>query len=59
MNQVRVIYTKTGQEAFMQDRHARILEKVGLIRYSDIDDVEITKEAKPKRQYKRREKVAE
>lgn len=38
----------------MQDRHARILEKVGLIRYSDIDDVELTKEMKPKRSYKRR-----
>lgn len=42
----------------MQDRHARILAKVGLIRYSDIDAVELTKEMKPKRSYKRRDKVS-
>lgn len=54
MDQVRVIYTKTGQEAFMQDRRARALEILGLIRYADIEDVELTKEMKPKRSYKRR-----
>lgn len=57
MDQVRVIYTKNGQEVLMQDRRARALESLGLIRYADIEDVELTKEMKPKRSYKRRDAI--